>query len=276
MKLTLAFDIYNREKWLASLLDSWLSNLSDKNEYEFIVVFDDLHDKSKQIADERFKNHGYPYLPLFADDKYEIFCNNLALQHATGDYIIFIQDDNWIHDKNWDLLLCQVIDKVPNLGVIGLLAGIKLSLPPLKWTRVEIDRPHKGIHFTKFGKLESYELGVWDVHAINRPFCISINLLREKGGLDKKFMPTTGDDLDLSLKCKIDNRINIYIPFDLINTTTSKLQLSRHDFFAKCHKQAVDLCRKRYVPYWKSQNNLQIRKFFSLKETEKGLELIHE
>ena len=33
---------------------------------------------------------------LFADDRYEIFCNNLALKRASGDYIVFIQDDNCI------------------------------------------------------------------------------------------------------------------------------------------------------------------------------------
>lgn len=275
MKLTLAFDIYNKERWLVSLLDSWLSNLSGKNEYEFIVVFDDLHDKSKQIADERFKNYGYSYLSLSADDKYEIFCNNLALQHATGDYIIFIQDDNWIYDKNWDLLLCQVVDRVQNLGAVGLLAGLKLSAP-LKWVRVEIDRPHKEIHFTKLGKLESYELGVWEVDAINRPFCVSTNLLRGKKGLDKEFMPTTGDDLDLSLKFKMDNRINIYIPFDLVNITTYKEQFSKKDFFLECHRQCNKLCRKRYENYLTNRKDQRIQKLFDLKEIQNSLELIHE
>ncbi len=88
MKFSLAFDIYNKEKWIESLLDSWISNLSGKNEYEIITVFDDLKDESNKIAEEYFKKYTYKYTALFADNRFETFCNNLAFQHATGDFII--------------------------------------------------------------------------------------------------------------------------------------------------------------------------------------------
>lgn len=273
MKITLAFDIYNKEKWLASLLNSWLSNLSGKNEYEFILVFDDLYDKSKQIADKQFENYGYSYSALFADDKYEIFCNNLALQHATGNYIIFIQDDNWMFDKNWDLTLTETITRISNLGAIGLCAGDKVSAPPIRLKRIESDRPHKREYF-KMHAIESCDLGVWQVDAINRPFCVSRQLLYEFGGLDKEFEPTHGDDFDLSLRLLQKSRTNIYIPFDLKNTGGFKKTIDQK-FFKKAKQKSRFLWNKRYLDFLTKRGDSQIRKLFALEETENGLKLIY-
>lgn len=278
MKLTLAFDIFNKEKWIESLLDSWISNLSGKHEYEIIVVFDACKDRSVEIAEAYLQKRTYAHKFLFADDKFEIFCNNLALEHATGDYIVFIQDDNWMHDRQWDDLLFQVVEPVPNLGVIGLLAGLRM-LPPkrneykpqgimrmakqvakhllgrgqsmpdymLNYERIEIDRPHKGVNFTAHNS-KPYKLGVWQVDAICRPFSVSVNLLKSYGGLDKAFSPTCGDDLDLSIKFLCDHLNNLYIPFDVVNLTASK-DTQPSIFHEEAYQRAYRICASRYSGY---------------------------
>jgi len=109
MKLTLAFQVYNKEEYIESVMDSWVTNLSGRNEYEIIVVFDDCKDKSVEILHRYLREKKQDYMFLFTDDRYEIFCNNLALKHASGDYIVFKQDDNWIYDENWDLLLGKML-----------------------------------------------------------------------------------------------------------------------------------------------------------------------
>jgi len=273
MKITLAFDIYNKEKWIESLLDSWISNLSGKNEYEIIIVFDDCKDRSYEIVSNYFKNCPHEHLALFADNKYEIYCNNLALEKATGDYIIFIQDDNWIYDKNWDLLISRIIDRIKNIGVMGFLAGTTLY-PPMNYQRIEINRPHKGTHFTRYNIKGHYELGVWQVDAICRPFCISVELLTQKGGLDKEFMPMDGDHLDLSIKLLRDGRKNIYIPFDLVNVGTIKENLSKK-VVEKSHTKGINLCQKKHEAYLRVRKNQNIKKIFNLRESKGGLELIN-
>lgn len=269
MKFSLAFDIYNKEKWIESLLHSWISNLSGKNEYEIIIVFDDCRDRSYEITSNYFKNCPHEHLALFADNKYEIYCNNLALEKATGDYIIFIQDDNWIYDKNWDLLLSRTIDRIENIGAIGLLAGLEL-FPPMKYQRIEINRSHKEKYFTQ-RDIKSYELGIWQVDAINRPFCVSTELLRQRGGLGKEFMPMDGDDLDLSIKLLKDGRRNIYIPFDLVNTSAKTNNLSTQIMSAN-YDRAINLCRKKHQSYLETRKNQNIRKIFNLRESKEGLE----
>lgn len=272
MKLTLAFDIYNKEEWISPLLGSWLFNLSKENKYEFIVVFDNLKDKSRVIADRCFERFGYLYLPLFTDNKFEVFCNNLALQYSTGDYIIFIQDDNFIYDQNWDLTLTETIARVPNLGIIGFLSGLKVSAPPIRYECIEANRPHKREYF-KMRNVEPCELAVWQVDAVNRPFCINRELLGTLGGLDKAYEPTYGDDFDLSLKLLREGKINLYIPFDLKNIGAFKETLDR-ELFKKAKQKARLLWRERYSDYLAKRENSQIRRLFVLKETENGLESI--
>lgn len=270
MKFTLAFDVYNKQSTIGSVLDGWLSNLSRENEYEFIVVFDDLRDNSKKIVDQRFKVYKHTYLPLFADNKYEIYCNNLALQNAKkGNYIIFIQDDNYMYDKNWDLLLAEIIKRTPNLGVIGFLSGLRVLAPPIRWECIETDRPHKGKYF-KMREIESYDLAVWQVDAINRPFCINKQLLNALEGLDKEYEPTFGDDFDLSLKLLREGRTNLYIPFDLKNTGGFKETLDK-EFFKQTKREARKLWETRYGYWLERRCEDSVRKLWKLQQLPYGL-----
>ena len=241
MKLTLAFQVYNKEEYIESVMDSWISNLSGQNEYEVIIVFDDCKDRSIEIVNRYLKAKKFKYMFLFADDRYEIFCNNLALKYASGDYVVFIQDDNWIYDEDWDLLLVEALRRVDNVGAVGLLAGVQM-LPEqnkLRYQRIEINRAHKGASFSMYD-LPQYQLGVWQVDAICRPFCISRELLLSYGGMDEAFSPTCGDDLDLGIKLLKDGKTNLYIPFDVVNPGQGK-ETMRADFYRENYERAFSL-----------------------------------
>lgn len=253
MKYSLVFVIYNKEKWVKSLIDSWLNNCSDLSRIEVIFVFDALNDKSHDIIVENMKNYSVSYQTYFANDKHEIFCNNLGLSKSSGEYVIFIQDDNWIYDKNWDLILDKIYSiKEINVGAVALLAGAKIlptsfyydflirnylilrynlrELAKLRFNflrfgfgftleRMETDTPHKKENFSNF-KISSLERAIWTTHLITRPFCVNRLLLNKYKGLDKKFMPHWGDDIDLSIKLILDGYRNVYYPFDLVNIST--------------------------------------------------------
>jgi GT2 family glycosyltransferase len=91
--------------------------------------------------------------------------------------------------------------------------------PSLKVERLETNREHKGKNFS-IHNIPSLPQGIWQVHLITRPFCISRKLLVRSGGLNKSFMPHTGDDIDLSLTLLRDGYQNLYVSFDLINIST--------------------------------------------------------
>jgi glycosyltransferase involved in cell wall biosynthesis len=317
VKITLAINIFNKEKWIESLLDSWVSHLSGKNDCEIIVVFDACRDRSEEIAGAYLSRQPYEYKFFHADDKFEIYCHNLALENATGDYIVFIQDDNWIYDKDWDALLEQVLRRVDNVGVIGFLAGLdfvkatpwlcktKLRKVPeaaeyllsrrptnkflsgmsrrihdasrglnaFNYDRVEIARPHKGDNFPR--NLKTYELGVWRVDAICRPFCISRELIVAQGGLDKAFMPTCGDDLDLSIKLLKEGKTNLYIPYDLLNIAyykdiPGKNKTVSPEFAHQTISHAWTLCRSRHVAYFESRRSKPLARIIPLGLSPEG------
>jgi len=300
MKITLAFTIFNKEEWIESLLESWLSNLSWKNTYEVVIVFDDLKDSSDEKAEKYLRKTDVPYKFLYADNKYEIFCNNLALENATGDYIVFIQDDNWIYDKNWDSLLVDVVNSIPNIGAIGFLAGLKIIpnsildifkwnikrtfkkfgilkkelFPPVRYERIEINRKHKGENFSSNKIKKRYSLGIWQVHAVNRPFSIQRELLLRYGGLDRDFMPTCGDDLSLSIKLLFDGKINIYIPFDLVNLAYSEKKTSK-EYNQKIYNKAYFKIYKKYKRILNSNffNRKEIKMLYTLKIKNSELQL---
>jgi hypothetical protein len=252
MNFTLVFVIYNKEKWVESILESWLTNCSDIRKLEVIIVFDDLKDNSENLARNVISKFNVKHKFLYADDKHEIFCNNLALLNASHEKIIFIQDDNWIYDRNWDLVIENTYSNLSNIGAIAFLAGaqvanfsfykdviirnylifkhnltsffdkksksIKFGIG-FRFDRIETDREHKKENFSNF-QIKSQESGIWRVHFITRPFCIDRKLLLSYDGLDKNFMPHWGDDIDLCFKLIKNGFQNLYVSFDLLNIST--------------------------------------------------------
>lgn len=223
MKLTLAFDIFNKDYWLDHILESWLSNLSGKYSYEVIIVFDDSRDNSPEVARQVLRRYDHiSYKSIYADDEYELYCNHLASEAATGEMIVFIQDDNWIFDRDWDDTLFTSVARVEakfghNVGMIGLLAGADFTSATY-WDRVSINRQHTNCMYHPRHK---YDLGVWRVDTVCRPFAIRAKTLRKIGGFDFDYRPTMFDDIDISLRLFAAGFWNIYIPFDVVNLVAS-------------------------------------------------------
>jgi len=104
MKISIIIPIFNAELYLRECLDS-IINQTYKN-LEIILVNDDSTDNSEQIILE--------YLNL--DQRIQYFKNNcnkgtfearrFAIKNATGEYILFIDADDWI-----SLDTCQILEK---------------------------------------------------------------------------------------------------------------------------------------------------------------------
>ena len=267
MKLTLAFSIYNKGHWLEGMMDSWLSRLSGAFEYEVIVVLDACVDDSQEAAIRSLDKWGLPYQIHTADDMYEIYCNQLALTHATGNWIIFIQDDNWMYDMFWDAILKDVILRTPQVGVIGLLAGAGV-VSDFKWKRIEVDRPHKCENFQGDG---THGLGVWLVDTVCRPFVANVAQLKGMGGLDFRYRPTMFDDIDLSLKLSNTGALNLYIPFDILNTVASKDTMGTHRI-QEIFNRNVQICQNLHRPQIRRLARLrQCKILYHLQETGQGV-----
>jgi len=220
--ISIIMSIFNKESTIASILDSWLGRASGEHRIELVLVYDKPEDDSHAVAQATIAKYSYVaanHLP--ADDMYEVHCNMLGFQQSHGDIVVFVQDDNWMYTQDWDLTLVRTLQRVHNIGVVGLLAGASFY-DALTWDRLEVETSHKeevaGVPL---------EMGLWQCDAVCRPFAIRADLLTALRGLSLVYCPLDFDDLDLCVRALKRDLNNVLIPFDVVNTMAGKQTLER-------------------------------------------------
>lgn len=120
MKFSIIIPIYNAEKYLEKCLDSVVNQTY--NNYELILVNDGSTDKSQKII-ERFSKK-YDNIIFFSQkNSGQSAARNFALSKAKGDYIIFLDADDYL-----DLKLLEILNeyllKYTNIDVLRFQANI--------------------------------------------------------------------------------------------------------------------------------------------------------
>ena len=109
MKITVSVSIYNIEDYLRQALDSILSQ--SYGDIEVIMVDDGSTDKSADICDEyeeRYEN----FIAVHKKNNGLSSARNAGLLHATGDYIVFLDGDDFF-DKDYIKSFAEVIADNP-------------------------------------------------------------------------------------------------------------------------------------------------------------------
>ena len=118
-KLTVIVPVYNTDSYLVRCLDSILNQ--SLKEIEVIIVNDQSTDNSENIILQYLKKHGNT--KYFTTNKR---CSaggarNIALNHAKGEYVGFVDSDDWI-DSNMYLKLIDLMKKSgAEIGVCGVM-----------------------------------------------------------------------------------------------------------------------------------------------------------
>lgn len=105
MKLSIVIPFYNVEKYIAECLDSVYNQDIPEEEYEVICVNDCSPDKSRDIVLEYQKQHANLILVEHEVNKMLGAARNTGLRVAKGDYIWFIDSDDFIQDNSLSNLL---------------------------------------------------------------------------------------------------------------------------------------------------------------------------
>ncbi len=194
-KISVIVPVYNMEKYLNKCLDS-LVNQTFKD-IEILVINDGSTDKSKKIIESYAKK----YKNIKAYDKENgglSDARNYGLRKASGDYISFIDSDDYISldmyekmydkaiSKDYDMVVCDVNYIYENSDKTEIVSShikndttnIKetmLSIYPVAWNKLFKKELFKtGIEFKK---------GIWfeDVEFIYRmlPYIKSIGVVKE-------------------------------------------------------------------------------------------------
>lgn len=122
-RISLILPVYKVEKYIAKCLDSCISQNIPSSDYEIIVVNDGSPDNCKTIVEDYIKTNANIRL-VNQENKGLSGARNTGLKYATGEYIWFIDSDDWIETN---------ILK----DILSTLDGSALDLMWLNWNRFD-------------------------------------------------------------------------------------------------------------------------------------------
>jgi GT2 family glycosyltransferase len=114
VKLSIVIPTYNAHEWIQGCIDS-INLHHPSSDYEIIVVDDKSTDDTIAIARKQF-----PDVRLFANEKNVGFGKtvNVGLAAATGDYLLVLNNDTWMHDGALDAMI-GFLDAHADVGIVG-------------------------------------------------------------------------------------------------------------------------------------------------------------
>lgn len=108
-KLSIIIPVYNVEKYVGRCLESCLDQDLPKDEYEIIVVNDGTQDNSVQVIEKYIKPENNVTL-IHRENGGLSAARNTGLKHAQGEYVWFVDSDDWIEKDSLSKLI-QYIKK---------------------------------------------------------------------------------------------------------------------------------------------------------------------
>ena len=104
MFLSIIIPCYNAEKYLAECIESCLSQDFDKQQYEIICVDDGSSDKSRDVV-RKYQTADYPIHLIEQNHGGVSRARNTGIASAKGDYIWFVDADDFVQDGSFSRLL---------------------------------------------------------------------------------------------------------------------------------------------------------------------------
>lgn len=108
MKLSIIVPVYNTEKYIENCLNSILNQGLKSDEYEVLIINDGTPDNSQQIID-KFTNEFSNFKSLIKENGGLSSARNYGLNIANGEYIYFIDSDDFLEENTLSKMLKEAI-----------------------------------------------------------------------------------------------------------------------------------------------------------------------
>ena len=120
IKISIILPVFNEEKYIQTTLDSIFNQ--DFKDFEVIVIDDGSTDDTLKIVEEKFKNSTIPYNIVHQENKGVSSARNKGISLAKGEYIVFLDGDDYIltnhlsqlYNPDHDFSLVQLVKKQNN------------------------------------------------------------------------------------------------------------------------------------------------------------------
>lgn len=115
-KVSLIIPVYNTEKYLRKCIESAIGQTY--RNMEIICIDDGSTDSSGQILDE-YAQKDKRLVVLHQANRGESAARNVGLQMATGEYIGFMDCDDWIEPEMYETLVSKLEEEDADIAVCG-------------------------------------------------------------------------------------------------------------------------------------------------------------
>ncbi|MBE6153966.1 MAG: glycosyltransferase family 2 protein [Firmicutes bacterium] len=122
-KVSIIVPIYNAEKWLERCIESILNQTHKK--MEIILINDGSKDKSKEIVE---KYHDERIIFIDKENTGVSATRNLGIEKSSGDYIMFVDSDDYIESNTVEKLLKKALKDKCDLVVCNYFLEISRTL----------------------------------------------------------------------------------------------------------------------------------------------------
>lgn len=154
-KISIIVPVYNGEKYLARCLDS-LINQTYKM-IEILIIDDGSTDSSGKISDHYAETHNN--IKVFHTKNNGVsIARNLGIKEAIGDYITFVDSDDWVDNEYYQKMAMHDADII--------VSGLQFDLNSKEYIRFT----NKIGEYNNITAIEMFLTGDLDVHVVNKLF----------------------------------------------------------------------------------------------------------
>jgi len=188
--VSVCMSIFNQAHIMELIMKGLLNNISD-NVKEIIINFDGCTDNSETVVKKALESTKIKTIFHHSPNVWEVRANNICFKSSSCDYILTLQDDMALTEKDFDKRMMMPFFEVDNL--LGVTAR-----------NAQDER-------IKEGWIDCYNVAGEDVDSprthlyirdviVRGPVMFDHKILKSLGYLNEDFAPIYGDDYDLSFR----------------------------------------------------------------------------
>lgn len=156
MKISVIMPVYNSEQYLTKAINSVL--VQTLTDFELILVDDGSTDESGKLCDN-FSKVDKRVKVLHQKNQGQAVARNNALDIAKGDYIAFVDSDDYIHPEMFEVLLNNILLTDADISICSYIQGDKSDFNFDSVKILDECKTYKGVDFLKKSLIDKYGKG---------------------------------------------------------------------------------------------------------------------
>ncbi len=245
MKFSIIIPIYNAERHLNTCISSILSQ--EYQDYEVLLINDGSNDNSCSICDKVSQEKSF-FITIHKENSGAADCRNIGIQHARGDYILFLDSD--------DTFTSNILLKINN--IIGerngsdlyigkfnyLIDGQITSKSNYDFDSSKLKKENKcDVLAYLFSEIPEQTWSVWR-NVYNRKFLLNNSIFFNKNLV-------LGEDLDFFIRSVLKAKDVSFINEPIVNYRLFEVTSVTANLNIKKIKDIIYLCRY-WIGYFKN------------------------